>query len=90
MLSDSCGNFVRVVLIFIETVVSLYLGEVAVALDEVVERGRFHEEGVVAVEDAADALLVRADEDGRLLALHVAPHLLVRLDLRVLHVQYRQ
>ena len=57
------------------------LGEVAVAVDEVVEGGGLHEEGVVAFEHAPHALVLRAHEHGRLLALHEAPHLLVRFDL---------
>ena len=60
------------------------LSEVAVALDGVVERRRLHEEGEIALEDSLDALLVVVDEHGRPLALHVAPHLLVRFDARIL------
>ena len=64
------------------------LREVAVPLEEVVEHGGLAEEGEVAVEDAPHALLVRRDERrprrGRLVvALHVPPHLLVLLHLRV-------
>ena len=65
------------------------LCEVAVPLEEVVEHGGLAEEGEVAVEDAPHALLVRRDErrrprrGGLVVALHVPPHLLVLLHLRV-------
>ena len=69
------------------------LREVAVPLEEVVEHGGLAEEGEVAVEDAPHALLVRRHERrrpplcrrgrGLVVALHVPPHLLVLLHLRV-------
>lgn len=63
---------------------STYLGQVAIALDDVVECSRLHQKGEIAFHYALRAFLVRRDEDGRLLALHVAPHFLVCLDPRVL------
>ena len=60
------------------------LSEVAVALDDKVQHGRFHQEGEVAVDDAFDALLVVGNEDGRSLPVHVAPHFLISFDARIL------
>lgn len=60
------------------------MGQIAIALDDIVERGGLHEKGKIAFHDAFGAFLVSRDEDGRFFALHVAPHFLVRLDTRIL------
>ena len=59
------------------------LGEVAVPLDEVVQHGGLTEERIITLQNPLHALLVGADEGLGLVALHVAPHLLVGLNLRV-------
>ncbi len=60
------------------------LGQVAIALDDVVEGSRLHQKGKIAFHYALRAFLVSRNEDGRLLALHVTPHFLVCLDPRIL------
>ena len=62
------------------------LSRVALALDDVLDGGGLHEEGVLAVAllHALDALSVALDEDGRLRRLHERPHALVSGDLGVL------
>ena len=82
--SDRYSDFSKDADLVVEEVSDL--GEVAVPLEEVVEHGGLAEEGEVAVEDAPHALLVRRDERrcrGLVVALHVPPHLLVLLHLRV-------
>lgn len=59
------------------------LGQVAVALNKVVQHCRLAEESVAAVQDPLHSLLVGVDEGVGSVALHVTPHLLVAFDFRV-------
>ena len=63
------------------------LHEFTVALDVVVDHGRLHEEGVVVVEHAVDALLRLLHEHRALVTLHEGPHPLVHGDLRLLRTK---
>lgn len=60
------------------------LGQVAIALDDIIEGGRLHEKGKVAFHHALCPFFVSRHEDGRLLTFHVAPHFLVRFDSGIL------
>ena len=60
------------------------LHEFTVALCVVVDHRRLHKEGVVVVEDAADALPRCLHEHRSLVAFHERPHALVDGDFRLL------
>lgn len=60
------------------------LREVAVALADVLDARRLHQEGVVGREDPLDALAVVLHQGRVFPATHEGPHLLVGRDLRFL------
>ena len=66
------------------------MGELAVALDHVLDGRRLHEEGVVAaaLHHALHALHVAGGEGGRALRLHEGPHALVRGEVGVLEGEW--
>ena len=66
------------------------LRQVAISLDGKVQCGRLHEESEVAVQNSLNTFLVGGDEHWRALALHVAPHLLIRFNSRVLKFQNKK
>lgn len=55
------------------------LRQVAVEAAVVLVHGALHEEGVLGVEDAGDALLGALHKHTGLLGVHIVPHALVRL-----------
>lgn len=67
------------------------LRQITVALHGIIDHRRFHQERIVTVQHALDAILVGAHERRRLLAaLHEAPHLLVQTDLRIAEEGHRR
>lgn len=65
------------------------LSEVAIAMDVIIQHGRFHQESVVAFQHSFHSLVVAVHKNGRFFVLHKTPHFLVSFNFRILNQKER-